>query len=90
MKEEVFIELGFKKTIVTAKESGSSADWYYYELNISSLCLLTSSSDEIKDNNWCCYFFEFDNFKIDNEADLRELVCILQKAFKNRKDEYNN
>ena len=47
MKEEIFIELGFEKTIVTAEESGSPKDWYYYSLDIGNLSLLTSASNEI-------------------------------------------
>jgi len=82
MKENIFIELGFEKPIVTAEESGSPNDWHYYSLDIGNLCLLTSSSDEIVDGNWYCYFFESDDFKIDNEEDLRDLVRILRIAFK--------
>lgn len=82
MKEEIFLELGFEKTIVTAEESGSPNDWHYYSLDIGNLCLLTSSSDKIVDDNWYCYFFESDDFKIDNEEDLRDLVRILRIAFK--------
>ena len=82
MKENIFIELGFEKTIVTAEESGSPKDWYYYSLDIGSLSLLTSASDEIVDGNWYCYFIESDDFKMDNEEDLRDLVRILRIAFK--------
>jgi len=82
MKEEVFIELGFEKIIVTAEQSGSPNDWYYYSLDIGNLSLLTSASDEIVDGNWYCYFVESDDFKMDNEADLRDLVRILRIAFK--------
>jgi hypothetical protein len=77
MKEEIFIELGFEKIIETAENSGAENDWYYYTLDIGDLCLLTSASDEIKDGNWYCYFFESNDFKINNETDLRELVRIL-------------
>ena len=82
MKEEIFIELGFEKTIVTAEESGSPKDWYYYSLDIGNLSLLTSASDEIVDGSWYCYFVESDDFKMDNEDDLRDLVRILRIAFK--------
>lgn len=82
MKEEVFIELGFEKIIVTAEQSGSPDDWYYYNLDIGNLSLLTSASDEIVDGNWYCYFAESDDFKMDNEEDLRDLVRILRIAFK--------
>lgn len=50
MKEEIFLELGFEKTVVTAEESGAPTDWHYYTLDIGDLCLITSSSDEIKDD----------------------------------------
>jgi len=82
MKEEVFIELGFEKIIVPPEQSGSPNDWYYYSLDIGNLSLLTSASDEIVDSNWYCYFVESDDFKMDNEADLRDLVRILRIAFK--------
>lgn len=82
MKEEVFIELGFEKIIVTAEQSGSPNDWYYYSLDIGNLSLLTSASDEIVDGSWYCYFVESDDFKMDNEDDLRDLVRILRIAFK--------
>jgi hypothetical protein len=82
MKEEVFIELGFEKIIVPPEQSGSPNDWYYYSLDIGNLSLLTSASDEIVDGNWYCYFVESDDFKMDNEADLRDLVRILRIAFK--------
>jgi len=82
MKEEIFIELGFKKTIVPTEISGSPSEWYYYTLDIGDLCLITSASDEIKDDNWYCHFFESDNFKIDNETDLRDLITILKRMLK--------
>lgn len=82
MKEEVFIELGFEKIIVTAEQSGSPNDWYYYSLDIGNLSLLTSASDEIVGGSWYCYFVESDDFKMDNEDDLRDLVRILRIAFK--------
>lgn len=82
MKEEIFLELGFEKTIVTAEESGAPTDWHYYTLDVGDLCLISPSSDEIKDDNWYCYFFESDHFKIKNETDLRDLIAVLKRCWK--------
>jgi len=79
MKEQIFSELGFEKIIVPAEQSGSPQDWYYYALDIGGIALVTSSSDEIKDDNWYCYLFEEDSFKITNETDLVDLVNLFNK-----------
>jgi hypothetical protein len=57
-------------------------DWHYYTLDVGDLCLISSSSDEIKDDNWYCYFFESDHFKIKNETDLRDLIQVLKRCWK--------
>jgi len=79
MKEQIFSELGFEKIVVPAEQSGSPQDWYYYTLDIGDIALITSSSDEINDDNWYCYLFEAESFKITNETDLIDLLNLLKK-----------
>ena len=79
MKEQIFTELGFEKIIIPAEQSGSPQDWHYYALDIGEICLLTSASDEIKDDNWYCYLFEAESFKIADETDLIDLLNLLKK-----------
>jgi len=81
MKEQIFSELGFEKIIVPVEQSGSPQDWYYYALDIGGICLLTSASDEINDDNWCCYLFEEESFKITDETDLVDLLNLLKKIY---------
>jgi len=79
MKEQIFTQLGFEKVIVPIEQSGSPHEWYYYILDIGEICLLTSASDDIKDDNWYCYLFEAESFKITDENDLVDLVNLLKK-----------
>jgi len=84
MKEEIFLELNFIKVEETVESSGAENDWYYYTLDIGDICLITPSNDEIKDDNWDCYFFESNDFRICNETDLRDLVSILNRIKKTK------
>lgn len=84
MKEEGLIELGFKRTDVSAEESGDEA-FYYYDIEFGDqrgISLISPASTEVIDNKWFVEVFEDNSIRIDNTKDLKELMGILNKAIK--------
>ena len=53
MTEDDLKELNFDKIVVTTKESDNEREYYYYELLIMpGLHLVSTDSDETKNDNW--------------------------------------
>jgi hypothetical protein len=78
MTEEIFEQLGFKKIVVTMKESGCDADFYYYTMDIGDICLMSNADDEAAKDGWEAYIFDFFTLKIKGAGDLEDLVCIIR------------
>jgi len=79
IKEKDLIELGFKRKDNTPESSGAPNNWHYYTLDIEDLCLITSDSDEIKDNNWKVYIFNYDGFEFTRLEKLKSFIDILNE-----------
>jgi|688.fasta_scaffold20471_13 hypothetical protein len=86
MTEKDIINLGFKKHLVQADESGDKP-YYFYEYDIFTskgeytyCALLTPANDEVKDEDgWTVIIFDYD-LKVDNVQDVKDLIRILEKA----------
>lgn len=78
MTEQVFIDLGFNKQVITTDESGDPYDYYYYRKRIGKILLITNTDDEAHTEGWWASIFEFSSLKIKGAGDLEELVRILE------------
>jgi hypothetical protein len=84
MKEEDLIELGFKRTDVSAEESGDEA-FYYYDIDFGDqrgISLISPANNEVIDNKWFVELFEDNSIRIDTIEDLKELINILNRVIK--------
>ena len=84
MKEQDLIDLGFERTDIPADESGDEAFYYYrYEITYK-LCLISSCSDEVKENGWYVELFDYEDIEIRNLKDLKTLIGIVERNKKKR------
>lgn len=84
MKEQDLIDLGFKRTDVSAEESGDEA-FYYYDIDFGDrrgISFISSANNEVIDNKWFVELFEDNSIRIDNTKDLKELINILNRVIK--------
>lgn len=84
MKEEDLIELGFKRTDVSAEESGDEA-FYYYDIDFGDqrgISFISPANNEVIDNKWFVEVFEDNSIRIDTIEDLKELINILNRVIK--------
>lgn len=79
--EQQLKDLSFEKQIETIETFGSDTDWYYYTLNIGSLCLITQSSDNIV-KGWEVEIFDDESIKI---SDINELITLIDLLTRNKK-----
>jgi hypothetical protein len=87
MKEEDLIELGFKRTDVSAEESGDEA-FYYYDIDLGDqrgISLISPANNEVIDNKWFVEVFEDNSIRIDNTKDLKQLIEIIKRNTHARK-----
>lgn len=70
MKEQDLINLNFKR------EEGDN--FYYYTLDIGSLCLITNANDEINNDFWTVELFEHDDFIFEDLQQLKLFITILK------------
>jgi len=74
MKEQDLIDLGFKRTDVTAEESGDEAFYYYtYDIGNGVISLITQSNDEVKDNDWHVEVFDDTSIRFETIEDITSL-----------------
>ena len=81
MKEQDLIDLGFKRTDVSAEESGYIA-FYYYDMDFGNkkvVSLISPSDDEVVGNKWHVTIFEDESLKIDKLNDLIDFINIMKK-----------
>ena len=81
MTEKNLKKLGFKKTNVSAKESGAEAFYYYiYEFSNSDLCLITSADDEVESKkDWVVYSFEENKLRFNDKSDVKKYIKLVTK-----------
>ena len=71
MTEQVLINAGFTKRIVTKEESGNEEDFYYYFLDVLyGITLVSDATIEIDGDNWTVDCFEIDNILITEAGQL--------------------
>ena len=81
IKEKDLITLGFERTDVSEKESGASS-FYYYTLDFGEnkvVSLISSSDDEVVDDNWYLSIFEDESLVIKKLEDLISFITIMKK-----------
>ena len=84
MKEQDLIDLGFKRTDVSAEESGDEA-FYYYDIDFGDqrgISLISPANTDVIDNKWFVEVFEDTSIRIDTIEDLKELINILNRVIK--------
>ena len=84
MKEQDLIDLGFKRTDVSAEESGYEA-FYYYDIDFGDergISFISPANNEVIDNKWFVEVFEDTSIRIDTIEDLKELINILNRVIK--------
>ena len=84
MKEQDLIDLGFKRTDVSAEESGDEA-FYYYDIDFGDqrgISFISPANNEVIDNKWFVEVFEDNSIRIDTIEDLKELINILNRVIK--------
>ena len=82
MKEKDLIQLGFERENVTAEEAGTDNDFYYYTLDIEDLCLITNASDEVVNDEWKVFIFDYNGFEFTDLLQLVKFIKALQSAVK--------
>ena len=84
MTQEELVSLGFKRTDVTAEESGYEADWYYYTYDFGngSVGLITQANTDIQDDKWHVEVFEDESISYDKYQDVSEFIRIVNKGRK--------
>jgi hypothetical protein len=85
MKEQDLIDLGFKRTDVTAEESGYERDWYYYDIDFGDkrgISLISPADNEVVGNKWFVEVFEDPSIRIENKKDLEDFIRIINKIKK--------
>ncbi len=83
MKEQDLIDLGFKRTDITAEESGDNS-FYYYTYDFDKyFFLITNSSDTIIKNKWYAEMRLFDyDIRFSNHDDLKQFIDLINKVKK--------
>ncbi len=76
IKEKDLIELGFER------QDETPDNWYYYTLDIEDFCLITSANDEVEDNNWKVFIFDYEGFEFAELEKLKSFIDVLKSAIK--------
>jgi len=82
IKEKDLIKLGFKRQDNTPESSGLDYDWHYYTLDIEDFCLITNANDEVEDDNWKVYIFDYQGFELTELEKLKSFIDVLKSAVK--------
>jgi len=82
MTEQDLIDLGFKRTDVSAEESGDKA-FFYYDLDFApGFELISNDNDNAVDGKWYVEFFDADGIKFADKKDLEEFINIVKRNIK--------
>jgi hypothetical protein len=80
MTENELIKHGFKKEISSDLESNNGYDYYYYILELcEGVCLVSTESDLVKDDNWGVICYEIPALKIETEENLINFLEVMEK-----------
>ena len=75
--EKVLQNLGFKKNVV---HETNEPKFYYYTLDLQSLCLISNDDENAQKNGWVVAFFSHHEFTVKTQEDLQALIGILKRA----------
>jgi len=82
MKEQDLIDLGFKRTDVSAEEAGDKNGFHYYTYDFSDsrgLSLISNSNDEAeKAGQWAVEIFDYDNITFTDAEKVLEFINIIK------------
>ena len=84
MTEVDLINLGFTRINQTAEDSGTSNDWYYYQYELGSFCLISSASYEIENDEWFVDIFESPEIRFTNLTEVSILLTLLTNNYKEK------
>ena len=73
IKEKDLIKLGFER---------QDDYFYYYTLDIEDFCLITNTNDEVKDDSWKVYIFDYAGFEFTELEKLKLFIDVLKSAVK--------
>ena len=83
MKEQDLIDLGFKRTDVSAEEAGDENGFHYYTYDFSDsrgLSLISNSNDEAeKAGQWVVEIFDYDNILFTDKKMVLEFITIIEQ-----------
>lgn len=83
MKEQDLIDLGFKRTDVSAEESGDKPFYYFaYDIGRGVISLISPADNEVVGNKWFVEVFEDPSIRIENKKDLEDFIRIINKLNK--------
>ena len=82
IKEKDLIKLGFERQDNTPESSGLDYDWHYYTLDIGDLCLISDANDEVEDDSWKVFIFDYNLFKFTELEKLKLFIDVLNSAVK--------
>ena len=79
MTEIQLIKHGFKKQICSDLESNNGYDYYYYILELcEGICLVSTDSDNVKDDDWKVTSFDIPALTIVTEDNLIEFLQVMK------------
>jgi len=79
MTEQELIDAGFERQDTPHEMSGNGYDYYYYILDLcEGVCLITSDSIDIKDNNWVIRSFEIPSLRIETVEHLNQFLELIK------------
>ena len=82
MKKQDLEILGFQRHLVTMEESGDDRDYYYYDLDIGDITLISNDDEKAEKEGWKVNIFDFPSVEINNYTDLDSLINILESNLK--------
>jgi len=82
MKKQDLEILGFQRHLVTMEESGDDRDYYYYDLDIGDITLISNDDEKAEEEGWKVSIFDFPSVEISNYTDLDSLINILESNLK--------
>ena len=82
MKKSDLIELGFKRTNVSAQDSGDKPFYYYaYDFRkCRGMCLVSNSDDEAGEKGWVVELIDVDRVVFTKKSDLKRFIDIVNKC----------
>lgn len=78
MTEKELIDLGFNKVEVSPEESGIDYSFYFYELMIGNLTILSNEDDLVKNEEWKIEMLDYDLWTDDYDV-AKDLITALKR-----------